>query len=105
MTLESTIGFSYTHHLVALSRNYFRHFRFQNGGHQTNKIGNRGGGVRSRFEYHMGHMAVTGEHISLSFGNNTASLSWPSGGHFVCLMTAILVYRLSKIMFASHRSV
>ena len=55
--------------------------------------------------YHMGHMAVTGEHISLSFGNNTASLSWPSGGHFVCLMTAILVYRLSKIMFASHRGV
>ena len=53
----------------------------------------------------MGHMAVTGEHISLYFGNNTASLSWSSGGHFVCLMTAILVYRLSKIMFASHRGV
>ena len=62
MTLVSTIGFSYTHHLVALSRTHFRHFRFQNGGHQTNKIGNRGGGVRSRIEYHMGHMAVTGEH-------------------------------------------
>ena len=53
----------------------------------------------------MGHMAVTGEHISLSFGNDIASLSWPSGGHIVCLMTAILVYRLSKIMFASHRGV
>ena len=53
----------------------------------------------------MGHMAVTGEHISLSFRNNTASLSWPYGGRFVCLMTAILVYRLSKIMFASHRGV
>ena len=77
--------------------------RNQNGGHQTNEIGNRRGGVGSRIEYHMGHMAVTGDHISLSFGNNTASLSWPSGGHFVCLMTAILVYRLSKIMFASHR--
>ena len=34
MTLVSTIGFFYTHNLVALSRN-------QNGGHQTNKIGNR----------------------------------------------------------------
>ena len=53
----------------------------------------------------MDHMAVVGEHISLSYGNNTASRSWPSGGHFVCLMTAILVYRLSKIMFASHRGV
>ena len=53
----------------------------------------------------MGHMAVIREHIALSFGNNTASLSWPSGGHIVCLMTSILVYRLSKIMFASHRGV
>ena len=53
----------------------------------------------------MGHMAVKGENISLSFGSNTASLLWPSGGHFVCLMTAILVYRLSKIMFASHRGI
>ena len=53
----------------------------------------------------MGHMAVTGEHIYLSFGNNTASLSWPSGGHIVCLMTAILVYRLSKVMFACHKGV
>ena len=53
----------------------------------------------------MGHMTVTGEDISLSFGNNTASLSWPFGGHFVCLLTAILVYGLSKIMFASHRGV
>ena len=53
----------------------------------------------------MNHMAMAGEHISLSFGNNTASLSWPSGGHFVCLMTAILVYSLSKIMFASHKGV
>ena len=50
-------------------------------------------------------MAVAGEHISLSFGDNTASLSWPSGGHFVCLMTLILVYRLAKIFFASHRGV
>ena len=50
-------------------------------------------------------MAVAGEHIYLSFGNNTASLSWPSGGHFVCLMTPILVYGLSKIMFSSHRGV
>ena len=33
------------------------------------------------------------------------ALSWPSGGHFDCLMPAILVYRLSKIMFASHRGV
>ena len=79
--------------------------RNQNGGHLTNEIGKRGGGVGSRTGYHIGHMAVTGEHISLSFGNNTASLSWPSGGHFVCLMTASLVYRLSKIMFASHRGV
>ena len=30
------------------------------------------------------------------------ALSWPSGGHCVCLMTAIFVYRLSNIMFASH---
>ena len=29
MTLVSTIEFSSTHHLVALSRNHFRHFRFQ----------------------------------------------------------------------------
>ena len=53
-------------------------------------------------------MAVAGEHISLSFDNNTASLLWLSGGHFVCLMTAILVdhvYRLSKIRFATHRGV
>ena len=48
---------------------------------------------------------VAGEHISFYFGNNIASLSWLSGGHFVCLMTPILVYRLSKIMFASHRGV
>ena len=33
------------------------------------------------------------------------ALLWPSGGYFVCLMTAILVYRLSNIMFASHRGV
>ena len=33
------------------------------------------------------------------------ALSWPSGGHFVCLMTVILVYRLSNIMFVSHRGV
>ena len=33
------------------------------------------------------------------------ALSWPSGGHFVCLMTAILVYRLSKIMFDSNMGV
>ena len=33
------------------------------------------------------------------------ALSWPFGGHFVCLMTAILVYGLSNIMFASHRGV
>ena len=46
-------------------------------------------------------MAVAGEHISLSFANITASLSWPFGG----LMTPILVYRLSKIMFASNRGV
>ena len=52
----------------------------------------------------MNYMAMAGEHTSLFF-SNTASLSWPSGSHFVCLMTAILVYRLSKIMFASHRSV
>ena len=54
MTLVSTIGFSYTHHLVALSRN--------------------------RIGYHKDYMAVAGEHISLSFGNNTAPLPWPSGG-------------------------
>ena len=106
MTLVSTIGFSYTHHLVALSRNHFRHFRFQTPKWRPrNKIGNRRGGVGSRIEYHIGHMAVTGEHISLSFGNNTVSLLWPSGGHFVRLMTAFLVYRPSKIMFASHRGV
>ena len=68
MTLVSTIGFS----MVG--------------------IGNRGGGVGGRIGYHMGHIAVTREHISLSC-------------HFVCLMVAILVYRLSKIMFASHRGV
>ena len=33
------------------------------------------------------------------------ALSWPSDGHFVCLMTTILVYRLSKVMFASHRGI
>ena len=76
MTLVSTIGFSHTHQLVALSINHFRHFRNQNGG-QTDKIGNRGGGVGGRIGYHMGHMGVTREHISLSFGNNTAALSWP----------------------------
>ena len=53
--------------------------RNQNDGHQTNKIGNRGGGVGGRIGYHMSLMAVTGEHLSLSFGNNTVSLSWPSG--------------------------
>ena len=62
MILVSAIGFSYTHHLVALSRNHFRQFRFQ-------------------------------------------KPKWrPSGGHFVCIMTVILVYR-SKSMFASHRGV
>ena len=57
MTLVSTMGFSYTHHLMALSRN--------------------------RIGYHKDYMAVAGEHISLSFGNNTASLSWPSGGRLL----------------------
>ena len=33
----------------------------------------------------------------------TYALLWTSGDHFVCLMTAILLYRLSNIMFASHR--
>ena len=33
------------------------------------------------------------------------ALSWPSDGHFVSLMTTILVYELSKIMFVSHRGV
>ena len=33
------------------------------------------------------------------------ALSWPSGGHFVYLMTAILVYKMSNIMFASHMGV
>ena len=93
MTLVSTIGFSYTHHLVHYPETILdiSDSRNQNGGHQTNKIGNRGGGEGSRIEYHMGHMAVTGKDISLYFGNNTASLSWPFGGHFVCLMTTILV--------------
>ena len=76
MTLVSTIGFSYTHQLVALSINHFGHFRFQKPKWRPpDKIGNRGGG--GRIGYHMGHMAMTREHISLSFGNNTASLSWP----------------------------
>ena len=105
MTFVSTIGFSYTHHLVAISILDTSDSRNQIGGHQTSRIGNRGEGVGSQIGYHMGHMAVTGEHISLSFDNNTAFLSWPSDGHFVCLMTAILVYRLSKIMFASLRGV
>ena len=56
-----------------------------------------GGGVGGRIGYHMGHMAVTREHISLCFGNNTASLLWPSGGHFVCLMTAILYIDCLKL--------
>ena len=33
------------------------------------------------------------------------AVSWPSDDHFVCLMTATLVYRLSKNMFASHMGV
>ena len=44
------------------------------------KSATEGGGVGSRIGYHMDHMTVAGEHISLSFGNNTAFLSWPSGG-------------------------
>ena len=111
MILVSAIGFSYTHHLVALSRNHFRHFRFQKPKWRPSdkKIGNSGGGVGSRIGYHMGHIAVTGEHIQydlyLLVIIPLPGLSWPSGGHFVCItVTAILVYR-SKSMFASHRGV
>ena len=55
MTLVSTIGFSYTHHPVHYPETILdtSDSRNQNGGHQTNKIGNRGGGVGSEIEYHM----------------------------------------------------
>ena len=54
MTLVSTIGFSYTHHLVHYPETILdtSDSRNQNGGNQTNKIGNRGG-VGSQIEYHM----------------------------------------------------
>ena len=108
MTLVSTIGFFYTHHLVALSRNHFRHFIFQKLKWQPLDKQNWQQRRRSRklnwLPY--GSYGRDGRtHVSLYFGNNTATLSRPSGGHLVCLMTAILVYRLSKIMFASHRGV
>ena len=107
MTLVSTIEFSSTHRLVALSRNHFRHFRFQKSKWRPSDKQNRQQKRRSRRPNWVPHGSYgkRREHISLSYGNNTTSLSWPSGGHFVCLMPAILVYRLSKIKFASHRGV
>ena len=104
MILVSTIEFFYTHHLVALSRNHFRHFRFKKPKWRSSDKQNWQQRRKSRKPIWVPHgLYGRGRRTHLYiFGNNTASLSWPSGGHFVCLITPILLYRLSTIIWKKN---
>ena len=58
--------------------------------------------------YDGSQMTATYMYVALNpnkMSHMICALAWPSDGHTVCLMTAILVFRLSKIMFASHSGV